>query len=110
MRDRLTSFYFHFDCVRFRSERKTASRSWLRGSCRQLHVELLAQCGQMRVVAIRAEERCDGQLRETGVVRGKGGLEPLKHLVGLLANRVEYSDLKCAAVRILGDKILEPGV
>ncbi len=59
---------------------------------------------------IREEERCYCQLRETGVARGIGGIEPLKHFVGLLSNCVEHSDLKCAAVRILGDKILERGV
>ena len=75
-----------------------------------MHVELLAQCGETRVVAIREEEGCNGELGQTGIARGIGSIEPLEHLVGLLANGVENSDLKCAAVRILGDKILERGV
>src|SRR4029077_919704 len=45
-----------------------------------------------------------------GVARGIGGIEPLEHLVRLLANCVEHSDLKCTADRVLVDKILERGV
>src|SRR4029077_487544 len=76
----------------------------------QLHVELLTQRSEARVVPITAEERCDCQPRETGVARGIGGIKPFEHLVGLLTNCVEHSDLKCTADRVLADKILERGV
>src|SRR5205809_6293487 len=89
---------------------KNCARSWRRGRCRQLHVELLAQCGKTWVVQVREEERCYCQLRETGVARGISGVEPLKHLVGLLSNSVEHSNLKWPGVRIPGDEILEHGV
>src|SRR5205809_5077264 len=73
-------------------------------------MKLLAQCGETRVVAIREEEGSNGELGQAGIPGIIGSIEPFEHLVGLLANCIEYSDLKCAAVRILGDKILEPGV
>src|SRR5882762_5195907 len=73
-------------------------------------IVLLTQCGEMRVVAIGEEEWCNGELGQAGKPGDIGSIEPLEHLVGLLAKSVEYSDLKCAAVRILGDKIIEPSV
>src|SRR5207253_5401490 len=90
--------------------KKRASRSWLRGCCRQLHLELLAQCGETRVVAIGEKERCDGELNHAGIARRVAGFKPLKHLVRLLADGVEHRNLKRAAVRIPGDEILERGV
>ena len=50
------------------------------------------------------------QLRETGVARGIGAVEPLKHLVGLLSNCVEDSNLKGAAFRIFLYEIVERGI
>src|SRR5262249_27967323 len=97
-------------CAASIRKRRKASRSWLRGSCRQLHVELVAQCGKTRVVAIRDEEGCDGELHQARIVRGIGGFEPLKHLFRFFSDGVKHGNLKGPAGRILGDKIIERGV
>src|SRR5207237_6732000 len=55
-------------------------------------------------------ERSYCKLREPGIPRVIGGVEPFEHLVRLLSNCVEHSDLKCTADRILGDKILKRSV
>src|SRR5215471_3996364 len=97
-------------CAASTPKRKKACRSLLRGGGRHLHIELLTQCNEAWVVHVRQEERCHRHLGEAGVVLGIGCVEPLKHLVRILASRIEHRDLECSTSRISGNEIVEGSI
>src|SRR5262249_24584866 len=97
-------------CAASVRKRRKACRSLLRGGGRHLHIEFFTQCNEAWVVHVRQKEGCHGHLRETGIVRGVGCFEPLKHMVRILASRIEYRDLECGTGRISASEIVEGSI
>src|SRR5438067_12977878 len=66
--------------------------SW-RGRGFRHHPDLLREGDEARVVLVGAQERILQQRGYTRVVRGPGVLQPLEHLVRLLAQGIDLGDL-----------------
>src|SRR5262249_9478223 len=68
------------------------------------HADLLREGDEARVVLVGAQERIIKQLSHTRVVRRPGVLQPLEHLLRLLAQGVDLSDLAAAVVGVFVDQ------
>src|SRR5215831_8662193 len=87
----------------FGSARRMNSRDSFGGGFRH-HADLLREGDEAGVVLVGAQERIIKQLSHTRVVRGPGVLQPLEHLLRLLAQGVDLSDLAAAVVRVFVDQ------
>ena len=59
---------------------------------------------EARVVLIGAQERTHQQLGHTRVVRGPGVLQPLEHLLRVLAQGINLGDLAAGDVGVFVDQ------
>src|SRR5262245_134318 len=66
--------------------------------------DLLREGDEAGVVLVGAQERIIKQLSHTRVVRRPGVLQPLEHLLRLLAQGVDLSDLAAAVVGVFVDQ------
>src|SRR5215468_7595294 len=66
--------------------------------------DLLREGDEARVVLVGAQERIIKQLSHTCVVRRPGVLQPLEHLLRLLAQGIDLSDLAAAVVGVFVDQ------
>src|SRR5437762_397934 len=75
-----------------------------RGSGFRHHPDLLREGDEARVVLVGAQERIGQQLVHTRFVRGPGVVQPLEHLLRLLAQGIDLGDLAAGGVGVFVDQ------
>src|SRR5437762_3192458 len=83
------------------------SFAFIGGSLRRSYSPTLVQVDEARVVFVGAHERIIQQVAHTSVACGQSVLQPLEHLLRLLAQGIVLGDLAAGGVGVFIDQFLQ---